>query len=219
MKRIILLIFLLLLAACGLLFQRYRRFAAQPRPLTIVTPDRSQAATPSPAATVPVHLDSALPGAELHSTAALTVALAQRYPGWQRRFPHGVQLTLVATPQAPEPLRGPYDPDPTSLLLGAVYPLPQEATLLPPEAEAWAGCRRDLELGPAPQLRCYLYVRGAAGPTLDGLAVLAWVQALDVALSARAQDFDPTTIPLLTATEEAGQWRTENALLSLSFSP
>ncbi len=122
-------------------------------------------------------------------------------------------------PRAPEPLRGPYDDHPAELTLGTIYPEALDGEPVRPEAEAWAGCRRDLELGPARQLHCYLYVRGEPGDTLDALAVLAWIQALDETLTGRIQPLDRSKLTFLNAHKEGEQWTYSDAYLSLSSSP
>ena len=220
---------ILLLAALGLitligmpLAQRYAVFSQQPRPARVITdttglpPAAEQAPGPSLTlanSTAAWHLRLVDPPERVQA------ALARRYPDLAHTFPQGVLLTLLDAPVAPEPLRGAYDDQPGALRLGAVYPPPQPGEALQPEAEAWAGCRRLLEVGPDAQLRCYLTVRGEPGPILDGLAVLAWLQAMDVAMSGRVQPLDPATLPLLTPDPQGTPWTFTAASLSLSSSP
>jgi hypothetical protein len=141
--------------------------------------------------------------------------LSARYPGFEERYPDGVSLTIVDEAIAPEALRGPYDPTPTRLLAGAIFPQPPPGESILPDAEAWAGCRRDLELGPARQLRCYLHIQGEPGDTLDGLAVVAWVQALDIAVTGTSQPLDPDALPFVTLYQENKQWTYTDSYLSL----
>ncbi|MCO6451211.1 MAG: hypothetical protein J5I90_10540 [Caldilineales bacterium] len=215
-RTLLLLLLALIIAGSGYLTLRFRQFSAQPRPIAVI---------PAATATDP---DLALP-ANLHDDsrqwqaswrvdpAAVQAALAARYPNLQRRFREGVELTILDAATAPEPLRGSYDPEPALLRMGAAWPEPGNGVL--PLAEAWSDCYRDLELGPARSLRCYLYARGEPGPTLDGLAILAWVQAMDLALSGHTQPFDPAAIPFLTATPQDSTWTYSDAFLSLSLSP
>jgi len=143
-------------------------------------------------------------------------AISDRYPGLSDRFPDGVLLTLMDQPQAPEPLRGSYDDHPAELTVGAIYPEAVAGESVQPQAEAWAGCRRDQELGPARQLNCYLYVRGEPGDTLDGLAALAWIQALDETFSGRIQAIDRETLPFINAHKQGEQWTYDDSYLSLA---
>jgi hypothetical protein len=208
------------LTALALFALRHRQFSQQPRPLQVVSVAASPDLIAPVLGSVTLHSDApAWQAAWRKPQATITAAFAARYPGLHKRFPDGVRLTLVEQPQAPEPLRGPYDDQPAELTVGAVYPEPQPGESVQPLAEAWAGCRRDLELGPARQLRCYLFVRGEPGDTLDGLAVLAWIQALDEALSGRLQPLDRNNLPLLDAHKEGEQWTYSDAYLSLSSSP
>ena len=205
-----------LLAGFGLL--RYRAFASQPRSLPVVQ-------EPSPGLIAPA--GSGVPAALADASSAwdarfavaeaeVQAALAARYPGFSRRFPDGMLLTVTDEPSAPKALRGPYDPQPARLRLGAVWPEPLPGASVTPASEAWADCRHDLELGPARQLHCYLYVRGDPGPTLDGLAVLAWTQALDYALAGRTQPLDRQTLPFLNAARNGDTWTYTDAFLSLT---
>lgn len=214
-------VFLLLAALLVLLvgfgLRRYQAFASQPRSLPVV-----QEPSPgiiAPAGSVPATLtdvSSAWDARFTVSEAEVQAALAARYPGLSRRFPDGMLLTVTDEPSAPEALRGPYDPQPARLRLGAVWPEPLPGASVTPTAEAWADCRHDLELGPARHLHCYLYVRGDPGPTLDGLAVLAWTQALDYALAGRTQPLDRQTLPFLNAARNGDTWTYTDAFLSLT---
>ena len=213
-----LLALLALVAIFGVL--RYQQFSAIPRPSRVVTE-----AVSAPDLIAPVLDAPAIALADAASTwdVSFTVppetvqaAITYRYPGLRNRFPDGVLLTIVDGPHAPESLRGPYDQTPTELLAGAVYPQPHPGERILPDAEAWAGCRRDLELGPARQLHCYLFARGEAGDTLDGLAALAWVQALDIALSGSSQPLQPASLPLVNITPEENQWTYADSYLALT---
>ena len=177
-------------------------------------------ATPTTEATpVPISLQDDTGQWEVALNEAYALAGITDASAFQKRFPAGVSVYLIDQPRAPEALRGDYDDDPFALRFGAVWPEPEPGQIVKPEMEAWADCRRDLELGPARTLHCYLYVEGEPGETLDGLAVLAWVQALDYVMAGYAQALDPATVPLLTATKETEQWTYTDAYLSLSPSP
>jgi hypothetical protein len=147
---------------------------------------------------------------------AIAATLSRRYPRIQERFPDGIQLTLLDHAHAPQPLRGPYDDQPAELSIGAIYPEALPGQSVQPQAEAWAGCRRDLELGPARQLDCYLFVQGEPGDTLDGLAILAWIQALDEIYTGQVQPLDRSQLPFLNATQEGEQWTYADSYLSIS---
>lgn len=210
----------LAIAVLGIAAVRYRAFAARPRPTQVVTDPVPVAGLIAPVGGPAVELVDKVDGRDLHfSVASETVqaALAHRYPGFTRRFADGISLTLVDQPQAPEPLRGAYDKEPALLRMGIVFPEATSGEAVQPTAEAWADCRRDLELGPSRRLSCYLYVRGEPGPTLDGLATLAWVQAMDYALAGRTQPLDrQQASPFLSATKVGDQWTYANAFLSLT---
>lgn len=211
------------LVAMALTALRYRQFTRLPKPIEMVT---APAASPSLVAPVlasgSVSLQSDDPSWQVSwqaSQAAVDMALLGRYPRLHERFPDGVRLILVDQPLAPEPLRGPYDDQPAELTLGSTHPEPRPGESVTPDAEAWAGCRRDLELGPARQLHCYLFVQGEPGDTLEALAVMAWVQALDETLTGRIQLFDRNHFPFLNAHKQGETWTYSDAYLSLSFLP
>jgi len=219
-------LFLIVIAviAAGLFgILRHRQFNNQPRPSDIVSDAPGANALVAPViGDMQAVINDVSPEWNLtlsRSDSELLAALAHRYPALPKRFTGGVDLTLLDGRTAPEPLRGPYDEHDDLLRFAAFWPNPEPGQVVIPEMEAWADCRRDLELGPARTLHCYLYVEGEPGETLDGLAVLAWVQALDYVMAGYAQAPDPATIPLLTATKQAEQWTYTDAYLSLSPSP
>ncbi len=207
-------------AGLGVAAVRYRAFAARPRPVLAVTDPVSVAGLIAPVGGPSVELVDEIDGQDIRFTVppeTVQAALAHRYPGFTKRFPDGVTLTLVNRAEAPEPLRGAYDKEPTLLRMGAVYPENTTGDVVRPDAEAWADCRRDLELGPARSLHCYLYVQGETGSTLDGLATMAWVQAVDYALAGHTQPLDrPQASPFLTATKAGDQWTYADAFLSVT---
>ena len=217
------LLVVLALTAIVLLALRYRRFSQQPQPIQVVSEPVASSDLMAPVLdAAPLTLHSAAPAWQIswrQPITATAAALWGRYPGLSERFPDGIHLTLVDQPRAPEPLRGPYDDHPAELTLGAITPEAHDGESVQAVAEAWAGCRRDLELGPARQLHCYLYVRGEPGETLDGLAVLAWIQALDETLTGHIQPTDRSHLPLLNAHIQGEQWTYSDASLSLSSSP
>ncbi len=166
-------------------------------PETTATPMAPAASTPAP---VTLHDDASAWNAELTYPDALTEIIDA--PAFQKRFPKGLTVTLIADARAPEALRGEYDDDPFALRFGAVWPEPQPGQTIKPEMEAWADCVRDFELGPSDALRCYLFARGEPGETLDRLASSALHQALRYALTGRM-------IP-------NPSWTPDDAFLSLS---
>ncbi len=168
------------------------------------TPPSEATATPttvaSKSAPVTLHDDASAWNAELTYPDALTEIIDA--PAFQKRFPKGLTVTLIADARAPEALRCEYDTAPFALRFGAVWPEPQPGQTIRPEMEAWADCVRDFELGPSDALSCYLFARGQSGEILDLLATSALHQALRYALMGRMTS-DPS-------------WTPDDAFLSLS---
>ena len=98
---------------------------------------------------------------------------------------------------APKPCVAPTTPHLPNCWQAPSLQQPHAGESVLPDAEAWAGCRRDLELGPARQLHCYLYVRGEPGDTLDGLAVVGLGPGPGLDPLWPSQPLEPESLPFV----------------------